>query len=240
MDWLQAAKKVIDAENHRKEKTRLVSLHGKLGFIIFYLESYISSLELMGDFPYDMVFEIIKYYVLRDAGKARYYYYFPLHGKMLDSPFGLHLDCYKGPDDPSYDRTFDYYDMFIEESCIGIDITGDLGNLGLFLDLSECPGSQIRTLEDFLEGIDSFEKFQSQLLKAWNVSIETLVKDWDFISIDLPIIFDPKPLTCDDGSLITGVSFHKMRLFWQIIYTIRGMIYLPKLIPPLWPVRERY
>ncbi len=251
MNWLQAAQVGIDAEKRRneeanrkrREKAWLVSEYGKLGFIIFYLRSYVSSLNLMESFPNDMIVVILKDHIFKDDHQRLHYYFFPKWGKMIRSPFRFHLErCspyqnrHQRPLIPMHDLSLHDYELIIQKRYISLmtrSTSRDSRDFRLDLDLSLAPqGIYVSSFEDFLEGVNSFDKFQSRLLEVWNVPLETL-NGWNPYTSDLPDIFDPRPLSADEhGQLVRG--FYKMHQFWEVIYTIRGMIYLPEFIPLRW------
>jgi hypothetical protein len=236
MSWVQIAKRGIDAEKERKllrnqqlqRKHDLVRYYGKWGFIISYLENYIEELNIQMKLPIEVIILILKILVDDNDPKRERYYYLPLHGYMISSPFRYYMqrfspydNKYLRPNGPMHDLSLHRYTLIIEEDYIAlhtISTSTRSRDFKVDLDLGWSSSNILPTksFRNFLKGINCFEQFQAKLFKMWNIT-DQAIDEWCPHMYILPDIFDPRP----------NRKFYKMHQMWGVLYTIRAMIDFP-------------
>lgn len=236
MSWLQIAQKgqmAYQARNsHRlkllKRKDDLVREFGKWGFLISVIENYSEDLNPQIKLPIEVIIMILKMLVDDDDPKRELYHYLPTEGKMNRSPFRFNMtrfapyqNKYLKPAAPMHDLSRHRYKLTISDSYICLQTTSDDQKISrdfkVALDLKWNPldnkSLEIKKFSHFLKGISCFEQFKAKLFKTWKITDQSLLA-WSYDSL-LPDVLDPRN------------DFYKMRQFWGVIYTIRGMIDFP-------------
>ena len=236
MNWVQIAKKGIDAEIERKNlryqhiqrKNALVQCYGKWGFLISYIEEYSEVLNPEMRLSVDIILVILKMLVHDNNPERVRYYYVPFEGRMNSSPFRYYMERFSpyenmhlSPIGPMHDLSLHHYKLFIEESYIvlhTISTSSRSRDFRIYLDLGLLRSDilPLKTFKYLLKDISCFEQFQAKLFKIWNVTDEIL-DNWCPFGNIVPDIFDPRP----------NKKFYKMHQMWAVIYTIRGMIDFP-------------